>query len=170
MYSVFPAGRSFSPLLPTLRRGNGAVHPLYPLCQYSLADAHLGPGLAADMVSRYFAPRPRFPAFHGRLECPCHADRVIIQVPAGTRARAAPKRRRNGATRKRPVRLKRCAWRNMVYINLCHCSSQDGKCRMKRKRLFIVSFCAALFVVGILITTLRPKRQALYRGLLENRM
>jgi len=34
---------------------------------------------------------------------------------------------------------------------------------MKRKRLFIVSFCAALLVVGILITTLRPQRQVLYR-------
>jgi probable HAF family extracellular repeat protein len=34
---------------------------------------------------------------------------------------------------------------------------------MKRKRFFIVSFCAALLVVGILVATLRPKRQVLYR-------
>jgi len=34
---------------------------------------------------------------------------------------------------------------------------------MKRKRLFIVSFCAALLVVGILVATLRPQRQVLYR-------
>jgi len=46
---------------------------------------------------------------------------------------------------------------------LCQCSSQDGKFRMKRKRFFFVSFCAALLVVGILITTLRPQRQVLYR-------
>lgn len=34
---------------------------------------------------------------------------------------------------------------------------------MKRKRSFIVSFCTALLVVGILVATLRPKRQVLYR-------
>jgi probable HAF family extracellular repeat protein len=34
---------------------------------------------------------------------------------------------------------------------------------MKRKRLFTVSFCAVLFAVGILLVTLRPERQALYK-------
>ena len=34
---------------------------------------------------------------------------------------------------------------------------------MKRKSLFIILFCAALLVVGILIVTLRPKRQVLYK-------
>ena len=41
----------YSPLLLSLRRGNRAVHPLYPVCQYPLADAHLGSGLATDMVT-----------------------------------------------------------------------------------------------------------------------
>ena len=36
-------------------------------------------------------PRPRFPAVHGRLECPCHADRIVIQASPRTDARAAPK-------------------------------------------------------------------------------
>lgn len=35
---------------------------------------------------------------------------------------------------------------------------------MKRKRFFIVSFCAALLAVGILVTTLRHKPQVLYRA------
>jgi len=35
---------------------------------------------------------------------------------------------------------------------------------MKRKRFFIVSFCAALLAVGILVTMLRHKPQVLYRA------
>lgn len=35
---------------------------------------------------------------------------------------------------------------------------------MKRKRFFIVSFCAALLAVGIPVTMLRHKRQVLYRA------
>ncbi len=38
--------------------------------------------------------------------------------------------------------------------------------RMKRKCFFIVSFCAALLAVGILVTTLRHKPQVLYRATL----
>jgi len=34
---------------------------------------------------------------------------------------------------------------------------------MKRKRFYIVSFCAVLLVVYILVVTLRPERQALYK-------
>jgi len=34
---------------------------------------------------------------------------------------------------------------------------------MKRKHLFIVSFCAALLAVSIMVATHRPKRQVLYR-------
>jgi uncharacterized membrane protein len=37
------------------------------------------------------------------------------------------------------------------------------RCLIKRKRFLIVSFCAALLVVSILILTLCPKHQALYK-------
>src|SRR4030042_1696601 len=34
---------------------------------------------------------------------------------------------------------------------------------MKRKRIFILSICAAMLVVGILVAIFRPKEPALYR-------
>jgi hypothetical protein len=77
-----------------------------------MADAHLGSGLAADMVARCFAARPRFPAIHGRLERPYHADRIAIQAQTGNKARATPRRRRNEPKRKNPFRLKHCSLRN----------------------------------------------------------
>jgi hypothetical protein len=142
MSSVFQAGWSFSSLLPAMRRGDRAARSIYPIRQYTLADTSLGSGLAG----RYGLVIFRCPAGLSGFSWSSGMSLLCCWDCYLSSDRNKNNKMTSDQTTKRASR-----------------SDERWGFRMKKRRFLIVSLCAALLVVGILIITLRPKHQTLYR-------